>query len=171
MVETPTTPVLAGKYTLRRRLGAGGMAEVFLARQARPEGFEKLVVIKRVLPRHAGDEWFSRMFLDEVRTAQLARALMLLTMAASSSSCALSLSLLRAAASTFKGTPGGGGYRGSAPKAPWRCSYSAASSNNSRAAFRRFSGAMGSDVVMGPPCKVVPIWDQYSMQDGTTPQE
>ena len=69
MVETASTPVLAGKYTLLRRLGAGGMAEVFLARQAGLEGFEKLVVIKRVLPRHAGDDEFSRMFLDEARTA------------------------------------------------------------------------------------------------------
>jgi len=35
--------------TLLRLLGAGGMAEVFLERQAGLEGFEKLVVIKRVL--------------------------------------------------------------------------------------------------------------------------
>ena len=69
MTASTSTPVLAGKYTLLRRLGAGGMAEVFLARQAGMEGFEKLVVIKRVLPRHAKDQDFSRMFLDEARTA------------------------------------------------------------------------------------------------------
>ena len=62
-------PVIAGKYTLLRRLGEGGMAEVFLARQAGMEGFEKLVVIKRMLPSLMNDTGFRQMFLEEARTA------------------------------------------------------------------------------------------------------
>ena len=39
-----------GKYTLLRRLASGGMAEIFLALQRSAGGFEKLIVIKRILP-------------------------------------------------------------------------------------------------------------------------
>ena len=62
-------PVIAGKYTLLRRLGHGGMAEVFLARQMSEGGFEKLVVLKRILPHLAGGAEFVHMFLDEARVA------------------------------------------------------------------------------------------------------
>ena len=40
-----------GKYTLLRKLAAGGMAELFLAIQRSVAGFEKLIVIKRILRR------------------------------------------------------------------------------------------------------------------------
>ncbi len=62
-------PVVAGKYTLLRRLGHGGMAEVFLAKQMSEGGFEKLVVLKRILPHLAGGAEFVNMFLDEARVA------------------------------------------------------------------------------------------------------
>ena len=62
-------PVIAGKYNLLRRLGHGGMAEVFLARLEGLEGFQKLVVVKRILPHLAQDGEFVTMFLDEARTA------------------------------------------------------------------------------------------------------
>ena len=39
-----------GKYQLIRRLAAGGMAELFLARTSAIHGFEKSVVLKRILP-------------------------------------------------------------------------------------------------------------------------
>src|SRR5688572_25571345 len=45
------------------------MAEIFLAMTESIEGFEKLVVIKRILPQFAGDPSFRRMFLDEARLA------------------------------------------------------------------------------------------------------
>ena len=38
-----------GKYTLLKKIATGGMAEIYLARQAGPAGFEKLVVLKRIL--------------------------------------------------------------------------------------------------------------------------
>jgi serine/threonine protein kinase len=58
-----------GKYDLIRSLAVGGMAEVFLARASGIEGFEKLVVVKRILPQLAVNEDFVRMFLDEARLA------------------------------------------------------------------------------------------------------
>jgi len=56
-----------GKYQLIRRLAVGGMAEIYLAQASGPEGFEKVVVIKRILPQHALDPQLRRMFLDEAR--------------------------------------------------------------------------------------------------------
>ncbi|MCA9706664.1 MAG: serine/threonine protein kinase [Myxococcales bacterium] len=58
-----------GKYQLIRRLATGGMAEIYLARAAAIEGFEKLVVLKRILPQYAESEAFIRMFLAEARLA------------------------------------------------------------------------------------------------------
>src|SRR5260370_810706 len=45
------------------------MAEGFLARQGGMEGFEKLVVIKRILPALNKEQGFVRMFLNEARVA------------------------------------------------------------------------------------------------------
>ena len=58
-----------GRYQLIRRLAVGGMAEIYLARLPGVgiEGFEKLVVLKRILPQHALDPELLRMFLDEAR--------------------------------------------------------------------------------------------------------
>ena len=58
-----------GRYQPIRRLAVGGMAEIFLARLPGVgiEGFEKLVVLKRILPQHALDPELLRMFLDEAR--------------------------------------------------------------------------------------------------------
>jgi eukaryotic-like serine/threonine-protein kinase len=65
-------PTTLGKYTLLVRLAAGGMGEVYLARMSAVAGFEKNVVIKRLLPQFSQDEQFVRMFLDEARlTARL----------------------------------------------------------------------------------------------------
>ncbi len=62
-------PQKFGKYTLLRRLATGGMAEIFLARQQGMGGFEKEVVVKRLLPTHAQNEELVTMFLDEARIA------------------------------------------------------------------------------------------------------
>ena len=58
-----------GRYLLDRRLAIGGMAEVFLGRVEGPAGFEKKVVIKRILPHHCNDKRYVDMFLDEARIA------------------------------------------------------------------------------------------------------
>jgi serine/threonine protein kinase len=58
-----------GKYTLIRKLATGGMAEVFLAKAAGPMGFEKTLVLKRILPHLAEDPAFVEMFLSEAKLA------------------------------------------------------------------------------------------------------
>src|SRR3954471_11114593 len=58
-----------GKYEVLQRLAAGGMAEIFLARMVGVLGFDKLVVIKRILPHLAQRNDFIQMFLDEARIA------------------------------------------------------------------------------------------------------
>ena len=58
-----------GKYRVLKSLAAGGMAEIFLAKLRGPEGFEKLVVVKQVLPHLVKNSDFVRMFLDEARLA------------------------------------------------------------------------------------------------------
>jgi len=56
-----------GKYVLDDLIAVGGMAEIFLARQQGPAGFEKRLIVKRILPQYAADEAFIEMFLDEAR--------------------------------------------------------------------------------------------------------
>lgn len=58
-----------GKYQLFKRIAVGGMAEIFLAKQLGVQGFEKLVVVKRMLPTLVGQPDFVNMFLDEARLA------------------------------------------------------------------------------------------------------
>ena len=55
-----------GRYDLLDRISAGGMAEVFRARDTRTDG---IVALKRILPEIAEDEDFIRMFEDEARIA------------------------------------------------------------------------------------------------------
>ena len=58
-----------GRYTLLTRIAIGGMAEIWLARQKGLEGFEKVVVIKRIADAYSSDATFVEMFLDEARIA------------------------------------------------------------------------------------------------------
>lgn len=58
-----------GKYLLLERLGAGGMAEVFLAKSAGASGINKFVAIKRILPQHSDNEEFVDMFKEEAKIA------------------------------------------------------------------------------------------------------
>jgi len=62
-------PMRFGKYTLIRKLATGGMAELFLAIQKSVAGFEKLLVIKRILPSMNQDKAFIEMLLHEARIA------------------------------------------------------------------------------------------------------
>jgi len=65
-------PVGFGRYQLVERLALGGMAEVFLATAPGEHGFQKKVVIKRLLPHLVVDPTYNAMFIDEAKlTARL----------------------------------------------------------------------------------------------------
>jgi len=60
-----------GKYQILKRIAAGGMAELFLAREHGFSGVQKLVVIKKILPQHARNPEYVQMFKDEARIGAL----------------------------------------------------------------------------------------------------
>jgi len=67
MARDDVNPRAIGRYEVLGRLATGGMAEVLLARLVGPSGFERPVVIKRILPHLADSREFRDMFLDEAR--------------------------------------------------------------------------------------------------------
>ncbi len=69
MADSNTLGEAFGRYRLRELLAQGGMAEIFLAVQEGPAGFQRELVIKRILPALASDPKFTAMFLDEARIA------------------------------------------------------------------------------------------------------
>ena len=66
--ETPLHLPNIGGYEIVGLLGTGGMAQVLLGRQVGPNGFERPVVVKRILPHLVRRQSFVDMFLDEART-------------------------------------------------------------------------------------------------------
>jgi serine/threonine protein kinase len=60
-------PIQFGKYTLFERIGRGGMADVFKARIQGPAGFERVFVVKRILPHLSDDQQFTKMFIEEAK--------------------------------------------------------------------------------------------------------
>jgi serine/threonine protein kinase len=63
----PFKPVNFGRYLLTERIAIGGMAEIFSAKIFGAMGFEKAMVIKRILPQFAADAEFLRMFITEAK--------------------------------------------------------------------------------------------------------
>ena len=62
-------PKEIAQFEVVRRLGAGGMAEVFLAKKRGAEGTYKVLVLKRILPTHGGSRRFRSMFIEEAHLA------------------------------------------------------------------------------------------------------
>jgi serine/threonine protein kinase len=56
-----------GNYEIVRKLARGGMAELFLARDLDED--DRIVVLKRILPRYAANPRFVQLFLDEAKLA------------------------------------------------------------------------------------------------------
>ena len=65
-------PHVFGKFFLLQRLAVGGMAEIFRAKVTGAEGFEKELVVKRILPARSQDQGFIQMLVNEAKlTVQL----------------------------------------------------------------------------------------------------
>src|SRR5687768_16231380 len=69
MVDLAPGPVVYGKYQLLDLLARGGMAEVYRAKSHGVEGFEKVLVIKRILPELGENPQFVEMFINEAKIA------------------------------------------------------------------------------------------------------
>ncbi len=71
MTDTPNrpTPKRLADFEIIRRLGAGGMAEVFLAKKRGAEDTFKLLVLKRILPAYGSSRRFRTMFAEEAQLA------------------------------------------------------------------------------------------------------
>lgn len=67
MAGPSPNPRVFGKYEVIRRLAVGGMGEIFLARQVGMAGFDRLVILKSLLPQLASEEDMLSQFLDEGR--------------------------------------------------------------------------------------------------------
>jgi serine/threonine protein kinase len=59
----------AGRYHIARKIADGGMAEIFLGTQHGAEGFERPVVLKRILAPLVADPQFRNMLIDEAHVA------------------------------------------------------------------------------------------------------
>lgn len=68
-------PSVFGRYLLLDRVAAGGMAEVWRAKQFGAEDFQRIIAIKKILPHVVEDPEFIQMFKDEAKiTVQLQHA-------------------------------------------------------------------------------------------------
>ncbi len=68
-MTTAPPPEVFGNYHLLEKIATGGMADVFRARAHGAMGFEKILVIKRILDTLAKDEEFKELFKVEARIA------------------------------------------------------------------------------------------------------
>jgi len=64
-------PATYGRFRLTGRIGIGGMAEVFRAVVKGPQGWERELVVKRILPQLSGNAEFTKMFIREAKISAL----------------------------------------------------------------------------------------------------
>jgi len=65
------TGEIFSKYKLVRKIASGGMADIYQAEQMEPSGFNRVLVIKRLLPRRQQNPVFVKALLDEANLAVL----------------------------------------------------------------------------------------------------
>ena len=70
-MSSDAEPEVFGQYHLLEKIATGGMAEVYRARLEGAMGFEKILVIKRILDTLAKDEEFKDLFQTEAKIAAL----------------------------------------------------------------------------------------------------
>ena len=68
---TDFEPKQFGKYQLLDKIAVGGMAELYRAKVTREFGFEKQVVIKKILPHLSDEGNLVKAFIDEAKLAAL----------------------------------------------------------------------------------------------------
>jgi serine/threonine protein kinase len=66
-ISSAKLPAHFGKYLLVERIAHGGMAEIFKAKSYGVSGFEKTIVIKRILPSFSDDHELVEMLIDEAK--------------------------------------------------------------------------------------------------------
>ena len=66
-----TLPTTFGKYELLEKIGTGGMAEIYRARVEGPGGFEKILVLKKILPAFAENRAFVQMLIAEAKVSSV----------------------------------------------------------------------------------------------------
>jgi serine/threonine-protein kinase len=57
-----------GKYFLLDQIAQGGMAEIYRARMATPDGGSRLLAIKKVIASYSSNQEFVKMFKEEIKT-------------------------------------------------------------------------------------------------------
>jgi serine/threonine protein kinase len=62
---------MTGRYEITERIATGGMAEIYKGKTIGADGFEKVVVIKRILPEYTQDPDFVAMFVREAKLSTL----------------------------------------------------------------------------------------------------
>lgn len=63
------TTNVVGPYRLTKKIGQGGMAELYLANYIKEDGFRRTVAVKKLLPHLAENQDFVDMFIREARLA------------------------------------------------------------------------------------------------------
>lgn len=71
LIHTSRAQDLLGKYVLGRRIGLGGMAEVFEATYSPEGGFERRVAVKRILPTFADQQVAMTLFRQEAEVGAM----------------------------------------------------------------------------------------------------
>jgi serine/threonine-protein kinase len=61
-------PLRLGRYYLVDQLSKGGMSDIYLAKSVGASGFQKPLVIKKLLPEYAGEPRYVRRFINEAKT-------------------------------------------------------------------------------------------------------